>query len=132
MSHTSSSSRSFTSRTVGIVAWIWITGVTLPPGIRLRRPWTIRLRCRESFIAHGPRVYAAPLWITHDMSLLSTFGGDLPYRDVVVIAGYPLNVLSITSDFVIYRERRSATDARGEGIEHIQGRVMPDDLRRWR
>jgi hypothetical protein len=78
------------------------------------------------------RVTASPLWINRDLSLLASFGGDLPYRDVVLIAGYPLNVLSTSPDFVIYREWSSGTFPTGKTTSLLIGHVTPDDLMRWR
>ena len=37
----------------------------------------------------GLRVTTSPVWIRHDVSLLASFGGDLPYRDVALVAAYP-------------------------------------------
>jgi hypothetical protein len=48
-------------------------------------------------------VTASPVWIRRDISLLESYGGDLPYRDVVLVAAYPMRVLSTTCDFVIYK-----------------------------
>jgi hypothetical protein len=78
-----------------------------------------------------PRVMASPLWIKRDLSMLTSFGGDLPYGDVVLIAGYSLNVLSTSSDFVIYRQWHTATSPT-EHTRILVGRVTPDELARWR
>jgi hypothetical protein len=77
------------------------------------------------------RVTASPLWIRDDPSLLTSFGGDPPYPDLVLIAGYPMDVLSTSSDFVIYRRWRIATDT-AEYVGMLVGRVTSDDLTRWR
>jgi hypothetical protein len=92
-----------------------------------------------------PVPYAAPMWIASDLSLLSSFGGDPPYEeleprvvgngphgDFVLLAGYPMNVFSISSDFVIYRDNRATSESRATGRRAILGHVMPDDLKRWR
>ncbi len=78
------------------------------------------------------RVTGWPLWIGRDLSLLSSFGGgDLPYPDVVLIAGYPIDVLSASPDFVIYRKLASPPwPMESTGIE--VGRVTAEDLKHWR
>jgi hypothetical protein len=77
-------------------------------------------------------VIASPLWVRHDMSLLASFGGDPPFKDVVLIAAYPLSALSSSPDFVIYLEWPSARFPTGKDAGMIVGRVTPDDLTRWR
>jgi len=80
----------------------------------------------------GLRVTTSPVWIRHDVSLLASFGGDLPYRDVVLVAAYPMSILSTACDFVIYRELPSRTVPEGKDTELRIGRVTPEDLTRWR
>jgi hypothetical protein len=80
----------------------------------------------------GLRVAASPVWIRRDISLLESFGGDLPYRDVVLVAAYPMRVLSTTCDFVIYRDLPSQTGLQGRDTDVRIGRVTPEDLTRWR
>jgi hypothetical protein len=77
------------------------------------------------------RVTISPLWVTHDTSIVTSFGGALAYNDVVLIAGYPVSALASSPDFVIYREWPSATFSSGI-IGLIAGRVTPSDLARWR
>ena len=48
----------------------------------------------------GDRVTAHPLWVSRDLSLLGT---DPPFVDAVLIAAYPISVLTSSNDFVIYR-----------------------------
>src|ERR1700682_3033244 len=62
---------------------------------------------RQSWI----RVAASPLWIKRDWTLLASFGGELPYRDVVLIAAYPMSALSTGSDFIIYRRWSTPLEA---------------------
>lgn len=78
------------------------------------------------------RVTASPLWVSHDTSLLASFGGALPYSDMVLIAGYAVSALSTSPDFIIYRERPSATFPSGKDLVMLVGRVTPNDLARWR
>jgi hypothetical protein len=80
----------------------------------------------------GLRVTTSPVWTTRDVSLLASFGGDLPYRDVVLVAAYPMSVFSTACDFVIYRELPSRTVPEGRYTELRIGRVTPEDLTRWR
>jgi hypothetical protein len=80
----------------------------------------------------GHHVTASPMWITRDVSLLESFGGKLPYRDVVLVAAYPMSVLSTMCDFVIYRELHSQADPGDVTTELRIGRVTPEDLTRWR
>jgi hypothetical protein len=80
----------------------------------------------------GLRVTVSPLWVRHDMSLLASFGGEPPYKDVVLLAAYPMSALSTSPDFVIYREWPSPTFPTGKITGLVLGRVTPDDLMRWR
>jgi len=79
----------------------------------------------------GLRVTTSPVWIKRDVSLLASFG-ELLYRDVVLVAAYPMTVFSTPCDFVIYRELPSRTVAEGRDTELRIGRVTPEDLTRWR
>jgi hypothetical protein len=80
----------------------------------------------------GLRVTTSPIWIKRDVSLLTSFGGDLLYRDVVLVAAYPMSVFSIACDFVIYRELPSRTVPESKDTELRIGRVTSEDLTRWR
>ena len=76
-----------------------------------------------------------PLWIRRDVSLLAGFGGQLPFDDVVLVAAYPIDALTIDYDFVIYRER-STTEGSTRQRSLIRGlrigRILRDELARWR
>jgi len=63
---------------------------------------------------------------------LEGFGGGLPYRDVVLVAAYPMSVFSTACDFVIYRDLPSRTFPEGQATELRVGRVTSEDLARWR
>jgi hypothetical protein len=76
-------------------------------------------------------VTVSPLWVTHDTSLLTSFGADPPYNDIVLVAAYPMSALSTSPDFVIYREWTSTTSPAGHA-SLLFGRVTPGDLTRWR
>jgi hypothetical protein len=78
------------------------------------------------------RVTASPLSISRDISLLASFGGDLPYRDVVLIATYPVSVLPSAPNFVIYREWPSPSVRQGKTTSILVGKVTPQDVTRWR
>jgi hypothetical protein len=78
------------------------------------------------------RVTASPLSISRDISLLARFGGDLPYRDVVLIATYPVSVLPSGPSFVIYRKWPSPSFPQGKTTSILVGQVTPEDLHRWR
>ncbi len=76
-----------------------------------------------------------PLWIRRDVSLLAGFGGRLPFDDVVLVAAYPVDALTADYDFVIYRQRPtsdSSTGQRSLGREIRIGRILRDELARWR
>jgi hypothetical protein len=77
----------------------------------------------------GLKVTTSPLWVRPDISLLASFGGNPPYDDVVLIAAYPMSALSSAPDFVIYREKVSAT---GATMSLVVGRVTPEELKSWR
>lgn len=79
----------------------------------------------------GARVTATPAWISRDLSRLTRFG-ELPYSDLVLVAGYDANVLTTCPDFIIYREWPSTTSPGGRSTGMIIGRVTPDDAARWR
>jgi hypothetical protein len=79
------------------------------------------------------RVTASPLWTSHDTSLLASFGGDLPYRDVVLIASYPMSVLTAGANFIIYREwGPSPTFPAEKNTSMLVGQVTREDLTHWR
>lgn len=75
---------------------------------------------------------ARPLWVTRDMAALASFGAEVPYPDVVLIAAYPLSALSDKYVFVSYREWPSPRDSRKNDYELRVGRVTRDDLVSWR
>jgi hypothetical protein len=81
--------------------------------------------------ARGWGVIARPLWVRRDLSLLDEIGG-IPYDDIVLIAGYPMSVLSQPSDFGIYRSWPSPIDPRHQDTGMIVGRVTAADVRGWR
>ena len=57
--------------------------------------------------------------------------GELPYKDIVLVAGYPMSALADGAYFVIYRVE---PPAEGHGVtRHIRtGEVTAADLARWR
>jgi hypothetical protein len=75
---------------------------------------------------------ASPLWTSRDTSLLTTFGGAPPYRDVVLIAAYPMNVLTGGANFAIYREWGSPSLPEGGSASILVGEVTPEDVTHWR
>ena len=70
-----------------------------------------------------------PLWVSRDLSILSKFGADVPYQDIVLIVAYPMSALKADLDIVIYREFREGNRGRS-GYEN--GRINAEDLARWR
>jgi hypothetical protein len=70
-----------------------------------------------------------PLWVSRDLSILSNFGAEVPYEDIVLIAAYPMSALKADMDIVIYREVREG-DRRRVFVEN--GRIAAEDLARWR
>jgi hypothetical protein len=76
------------------------------------------------------RILTDPLWVSRDLTLLAPFG-ELPYQDIIVIAAYPLSALTSGHDFVIYREWLEPGHLAPS--RHIRaGRVLPEEVRRWR
>jgi hypothetical protein len=71
-----------------------------------------------------------PLWVSRDLSLLSTFGGRPPYQDVVLIAAYPMGALSSSRDFAIFRE--SSSDGLQRRIDIRAGRITDAEFAQWR
>ncbi len=77
-------------------------------------------------------VATPPIWIKYGASVLDQFGGQPPFRDVVIVAAYPMSVLSTRYTFTIYRESPSATaPSRNDRFSHY-GRITAEDLERWR
>ncbi len=72
-----------------------------------------------------------PLWIRQGPAILEPFGG-LPYRDLVLVAGYPMSVLTNRAAFVIYREYPSKRVPGGKDIGLIPGQMNAEDFARWR
>jgi hypothetical protein len=70
-----------------------------------------------------------PLWVSRDLSILSTFGAESPYQDIVLIAAYPMSALKAEMDIVIYRE---FTAGNHHGRIQEDGRITAEDLARWR
>ena len=62
--------------------------------------------------------------------MLASFGGELPYEDVVLLAAYPLEALNTNLDFVIFRG--PTADRAGTPTEIRVGRIRPSDLAAWR
>jgi hypothetical protein len=79
------------------------------------------------------RVMTTPLWLTRDLSVLTRFGaGDLPYHDIVLVAGYPMDALVDNTDYIIYRTWPSPNDPRAFAKEVRAARILAADLARWR
>jgi hypothetical protein len=77
----------------------------------------------------SPLNLVTPLWVSRDLSILSNFGAEVPYKDIVLIAAYPMSALKADMDIVIYREVREGDRGR-RFIEN--GRIAAEDLARWR
>jgi hypothetical protein len=75
-----------------------------------------------------PLNLVTPLWVSRDLSILSNFGAEVPYKDIVLVAAYPMSALKADMDIVIYREFREGD--RGSGFAN--GRITAQDLARWR
>jgi hypothetical protein len=73
---------------------------------------------------------AIPIWVASDLSKLNAVGG-VPSSDVVLLAGYPMTVLSQPGDFIIYRTlAEPRTDL--PSITAETGHVSAADIRAWR
>jgi hypothetical protein len=79
-------------------------------------------------LAERPVVSAA---VERGTSLLETFGGALPYPDVVLVAVYPIEALQPGAEFAIARDERDDT---GRPIRRDlrAGRVTPEDFAAWK
>jgi hypothetical protein len=75
------------------------------------------------------RILADPFWVSRDLTLLAPFGKP-PHDDIVLVAGYPLSILTSGHDFVIYCEWLEPGPP-GPHFE-IRGRVLPEEVRQWR
>ena len=87
----------------------------------------------ERWLSRMPwQIKSTPQWISRDISLLASFGGQLPYADVVLIAAYPMDGFVASQDFVIYVELASTKVPLGVNkIIHVS-RVPLEDLKRLR
>jgi hypothetical protein len=72
----------------------------------------------------------ASLWVQRDLSVLDPFGGT-PYRDVVLLAAYPLSVLWASPDFIIYHDMMDAQTGAPDVSMGI-GHVSSTDVLTWR
>jgi hypothetical protein len=75
-------------------------------------------------------VTAHPLWVSYDLSTITPFG-PLPYDDIVLVAAYPVSILSSNHDFVIYRTHVPTETSRWVSTS-VVGRITPRDLVSWR
>lgn len=96
-----------------------------------RNPADHKIAVPGERVSVGLRVMATPVWVTRDLSLLKVFGGELPYSDVVLVAGYAIAAFASAGDFVIYREG-PAPSFPGEWAGREIGRVTAKELARWR
>lgn len=71
-----------------------------------------------------------PLWVRDDLSPLAPFG-QLPYEDVALLVGYPLDVLRAGGDIVIFRHYPPERDGGHAGTALRVGRITPRDLAGW-
>jgi hypothetical protein len=100
------------------------TSKLLPPNCRVAVPGDFVLRTQS-----GVHVTASPVWVRPDVSLLNDFGGEL-YKDIVLVAAYPMAALTSGTDFVIYREYQG-----DNGLARYElriGRIQPDERQTWR
>jgi hypothetical protein len=84
-------------------------------------------------VAGAVRVTARPLWVSKDLSVL---GADPPFADAVLVAAYPLSVLTSGHDFVIYREGPKTEVPSPAGPPkwwNVRvGRLVDTEVARWR
>ena len=73
-----------------------------------------------------------PLWLRLGAEALTDFGAEPPKANIVAVAGFPLTSLRTDHVFVIYRTwpARGTPGPLNGMIEH--GRILPEDLERWR
>ncbi len=70
-----------------------------------------------------------PLWVNRDLSQVSTLGAPLPFADIVLVAAFPISVLTPGLDFVVYRD----SDEGGKRHRFIvDGRITAQDMKVWR
>ena len=105
-----------------------------PTMFNAKRTWDhkILLPGEAEIIGSAERVTARPLWVSRDLSLLGT---DPPFSDAVLIAAYPLSVLTSGNDFVIYRGQPSRS--KGEvsrccWAAQAPGRLVDIEVAQWR
>lgn len=72
---------------------------------------------------------ADPLWVDYDLVSLRSYG-QLPYDDIVAVAGYRLADITQARTLVIYRD--GATVGRSNTKEIRVGRPTAAELERWR
>jgi hypothetical protein len=71
-----------------------------------------------------------PLWVTRELTPLNGLG-ELPYDDLVLIAGYPMSALRTHRTYAIYQDYPSPDFPDKKGFGAVVGRVTPEDLKRW-
>jgi hypothetical protein len=67
------------------------------------------------------------LWIEQGTTRLAMFG-ELPYADLVLVAGYPLDAFA-DHDFIIYRDELGP---QRRSLNLRVGRALPEELATWR
>jgi hypothetical protein len=105
-----------------------------PTAFNARRTWDhkILLPGEPAIRNGGDRVTAHPLWVSRDLSILGT---DPPFVDAVLIAAYPLSVLTSGNDFVIYRgptPKVQPPGAPGLWQAPAPGQLVDTEVARWR
>jgi len=101
-----------------------------------RNPADQKIAVPGDRVSGGLHVTATPLSITRDLSVLKTFGGELPYSDVVLVAVYPISAFASAGDFIIYKggsDREGPVPSLpGEWASREVGRITSVELARWR
>ena len=70
-----------------------------------------------------------PVWVTDDPAAIARFGAPVPFRDLGVIAAYPLAALRGGLDVVVFR-RVDGPD--GPASIEMRGRLEPAEVDAWR
>lgn len=106
-----------------------------PAAFNAKRTWDHKIVLPDgpAFWGSPARVTTRPLWVSRDLSLLGTAP---PFSDAVLVAAYPLSVLTSGDDFVIYRGEpptsQSEVDRRCCWVVQAMGRLVDTEVSQWR
>lgn len=85
-----------------------------------------------SDLASWQRGASRPLWVKPAAEALETFGAQLPYDDVVLVAAFPMDALRPNHVFAIYKDYPPTPDAPLGSRSVRYGQIRAAELSDWR